>query len=143
LNDTHPTIATVELLRILIDEEKLPWDQAWNIMYHTFAYTNHTVLPEALEKWSVSLIGKLLPRHLDLIYIINFFFLEKVKKRFPGDDWRLNRMSLIEEGDDKKVKMAFLAIVCSHTVNGVAALHSELLKKTIFKDFDELFPGKI
>lgn len=112
-------------------------------MYHTFAYTNHTVLPEALEKWSVSLIGKLLPRHLDLIYIINFFFLEKVKKRFPGDDWRLNRMSLIEEGDDKKVKMAFLAIVCSHTVNGVAALHSELLKKTIFKDFDELFPGKI
>jgi starch phosphorylase len=143
LNDTHPAIASIELLRILIDEEKLPWDQAWNIIYKTFAYTNHTVLPEALEKWSVKLIGNLLPRHLDLIYLINFFFLEKVKKMYPGDGSRLSRMSLIEEGDDKKVRMAYLSIVCSHSVNGVAALHTELLKKTIFKDFDEMFPGKI
>ena len=112
-------------------------------MYKTFAYTNHTVLPEALEKWSTRLLGNLLPRHLDLIYLINFFFLEKVKKRFPGDDHRVGRMSIIEEGDDKKVRMAFLSIVCSHTVNGVAALHSELLRKTIFKDFDEMFPGKL
>jgi glycogen phosphorylase len=112
-------------------------------MYKTFAYTNHTVLPEALEKWSVKLIGTLLPRHLDLIYLINFFFLEKVKKRFPGDDLRLGRMSIVEEGDEKKIRMAFLSIVCSHTVNGVAALHSDLLKKTIFKDFDEMFPGKL
>jgi starch phosphorylase len=127
----------------LIDEEKLPWDLAWNTMYHTFAYTNHTVLPEALEKWSVNLIGALLPRHLDLIYLINHYFLEKVKKRFPGDDVKMMRMSLIEEGMEKKVRMAFLSIVCSHTVNGVAALHSELLKQTIFKDFNEMFPGKI
>lgn len=130
-------------MRILIDEEKLGWDLAWNTVYKTFAYTNHTVLPEALEKWSVRLIGNLLPRHLDLIYLINFFFLEKVKKRWPGDDARLSRMSIIEEGDDKKVRMAFLSIICSHTVNGVAALHSDLLRKTIFKDFDEMFPGKI
>ena len=143
LNDTHPAIASIELLRILIDEEKLPWDQAWTIMYKSFAYTNHTVLPEALEKWSVKLIGNLLPRHLDLIYLINFFFLEKVKQRYPGDGARLGRMSIIEEGEDKKVRMAFLSIVCSHSVNGVAALHSELLKKTLFKDFDEMFPGKL
>ena len=143
LNDTHPAIASIELLRILIDEEKLPWDQAWSIMYKTFAYTNHTVLPEALEKWSVKLIGTLLPRHLDLIYLINFFFLEKVKQKYPGDNARVQRMSIIEEGDEKRVRMAFLSIVCSHTVNGVAALHSELLKKTIFKDFDEMFPGKL
>lgn len=112
-------------------------------MYKTFAYTNHTVLPEALEKWSVKLIGNLLPRHLDLIYLINHFFLEKVKKRFPGDDARVARMSIVEEGEEKKIRMAFLSIICSHTVNGVAALHSDLLKKTIFKDFDEMFPGKL
>ena len=127
----------------MIDEEKLPWEQAWNVMYNTFAYTNHTVLPEALEKWSVNLLGTLLPRHLDLIYLINFFFLEKVKKRYPGDDAKVMRMSIVEEGYDKKIRMAFLSIVCSHCVNGVAALHSDLLRKTIFKDFDEMFPGKI
>jgi starch phosphorylase len=127
----------------LIDDEKLPWDEAWNVVYKTFAYTNHTVLPEALEKWSVGLIGKLLPRHLDLIYLVNFFFLEKIKQKYPGDEARLSRMSLIEEGDEKKVRMAFLSIICSHTVNGVAALHTQLLKETIFKDFDQMFPGKI
>ena len=101
------------------------------------------MLPEALEKWSVSLIGKLLPRHLDLIYLINFFFLESIRKKFPGDDARISRMSLIEEGDEKKVRMAFLSIVCAHSVNGVAAIHSDLLKKTIFKDFHELYSNKI
>jgi starch phosphorylase len=143
LNDTHPAIASIELLRILIDEEKLSWDQAWNVVYKTFAYTNHTVLPEALEKWGIALLGKMLPRHMDLIYLINHFFIEKIKKRYPGDDARIGRMSLIEEGDEKRVRMAFLAIICSHTVNGVAAIHSQLLKETIFKDFDEMFPGKI
>lgn len=112
-------------------------------MYHTFAYTNHTVLPEALEKWSVDLIGKLLPRHLELIYLINFFFLEKIKKRYPNDMDKLARMSLIEEGDQKKVRMAYLSIITSHSVNGVAALHSQLIKQTIFKEFDEFFPGKL
>lgn len=143
MNDTHPAIASIELLRILIDEEKLGWDHAWNIVYKTFAYTNHTVLPEALEKWSTKLLGNLLPRHLDLIYLINFFFLEKVKKKYPGDNLRMGRMSIVEEGEEKKIRMAFLSIVCSHSVNGVAALHSDLLKKTIFKDFDEMFPGKL
>jgi starch phosphorylase len=100
-------------------------------------------LPEALEKWSVSLIGRLLPRHLDLIYLINHFFLESIRKAFPGDDWRVSRMSLVEEGDEKKIRMAFLSIVCSHTVNGVAAIHSHLLKETIFKDYHEMFPKKI
>ena len=143
LNDTHPAIGTVELLRILIDEEKLPFDKAWGVVYQTFSYTNHTVLPEALEKWSVDLIGKLLPRHLELIYLINHLYIMRLKKQYPGDDKKIERMSLIEEGYPKKVRMAFLSIVCSHTVNGVAALHSDLLKKTIFKEFDELYPGKI
>jgi starch phosphorylase len=131
------------LLRILLDEEKLTYDQAWDIVYNTFSYTNHTVLPEALEKWSVGLIGKLLPRHLELIYLINHFYIERLKQRYPGDNLKISRMSLVEEGDDKKIRMAFLSIVCSHTVNGVAAIHSDLLKKTIFKEFDELYPNKI
>lgn len=131
------------MLRILIDEERLTYDQAWDIVYNTFSYTNHTVLPEALEKWSVGLIGKLLPRHLELIYLINHFFIERLKQRYPGDNLKISRMSLIEEGDEKKIRMAFLSIVCSHTVNGVAAIHSDLLKKTIFKEFDELYPNKI
>ena len=143
MNDTHPAISTVELLRILIDEEKLTYDAAWDIMHHTYAYTNHTVLPEALEKWSVDLIGKLLPRHLDLIYLVNFLFLENLKAKYPDDGEKIARMSLIEEGGEKKVRMAYLAIVCSHTVNGVAAIHSELLRQTIFKEFDQLYPGKI
>jgi len=99
LNDTHPAISIVELLRVLLDIEKLPYEEAWNIVYHTFAYTNHTVLPEALEKWSVDLIGKLLPRHLDLIFLINHFFLQKVKQMYPGDESKIMAMSLIEEGE--------------------------------------------
>ena len=130
-------------MRILLDEERLTYDQAWDIVYNTFSYTNHTVLPEALEKWSVGLIGKLLPRHLELIYLINYFFIERLKQRYPGDNLKISRMSLVEEGDEKKIRMAFLSIVCSHTVNGVAAIHSDLLKKTIFKEFDELYPKKI
>ena len=143
LNDTHPAISTIELLRILIDEEKLSYDAAWEVVYNTFAYTNHTVLPEALEKWSTSLIGRLLPRHLDLIYLVNFYYIQRLQAKYPGDGEKISRMSLIEEGEDKKVRMAYLSIVCSHTVNGVAALHSDLLKKTIFKEFDELYPNKI
>jgi len=130
-------------LRILIDEEKLSFEKAWEVMYNTFSYTNHTVLPEALEKWSVDLIGKLLPRHLELIYHVNHIYIGQLQKKFPGDGEKISRMSLIEESFPKKVRMAYLSIVCSHTVNGVAALHSQLLKETIFKEFHELYPGKL
>jgi starch phosphorylase len=143
LNDTHPAIATIELLRILIDEEMLSFEEAWNVIYNTFSYTNHTVLPEALEKWSIELMGRLLPRHLELIYLINHIYLTKLKSKYPGDNEKIQRMSLIEEGYPKKIRMAYLSIVCSHTVNGVAALHSHLIKTTLFKEFDELYPGKI
>ena len=143
MNDTHPAIATVELLRILLDEEKLSFEEAWGVVYNTFSYTNHTVLPEALEKWSVELICRLLPRHLELIYLINHIYIEKLKKKFPGDSKKIERMSLVEEGYPKKIRMAYLSIVCTHTVNGVAALHTDLLKKTIFSEFDQLYPGKI
>ena len=143
LNDTHPAIGTVELLRILIDEEMLTFEEAWAVVYNTFSYTNHTVLPEALEKWSVDLLGKLLPRHLELIYLINHLYLERLRKQYPADAKKISRMSLVEEGYPKKIRMAYLSIVCSHTVNGVAALHTELLKKTIFSEFAELYPGKI
>ena len=136
MNDTHPAIATIELLRILIDEEMLSFEEAWNVVYNTFSYNNHTVLPEALEKWSTDLIGNLLPRHLELIYLINHIYLTKLKQKYPGDEKKVERMSLVEEGYPKKIRMAYLSIVCSHTVNGVAALHTELLKTTIFKEFD-------
>jgi glycogen phosphorylase len=130
-------------LRILIDEEKLSYSEAWDVVYNTFAYTNHTVLPEALEKWSVCLIQKLLPRHLELIYLVNHLYIETLKQKYPGDGNKIMRMSLIENGPEDKIRMAYLGIVCSHTVNGVAALHSDLLKKTIFSEFDLLYPGKI
>jgi len=143
LNDTHPAIAAIEFLRILIDEERLSWDQAWKIMHDSFSYTNHTVLPEALETWSVGLLGHLLPRHLELIYVINHIFMEKVAEKYPGDYERMSAMSVIEEGDDKKVRMSNLSILCSHRVNGVAELHTNLLKTTIFKNFHEFFPNKI
>lgn len=133
----------MELLRILLDEEKLDYREAWNVVYNTFAYTNHTVLPEALEKWSVALITKLLPRHMELIYLVNHYFIQTLQQKYPGDGEKISRMSLIEEGDDKKVRMAFLSIICSHTVNGVAALHTELLKATIFSEFNSLYPGKL
>lgn len=142
LNDTHPAIAIPELMRILIDEEKMGWDEAWDITVRTFGYTNHTVLPEALERWPVYLMQKVLPRHLQIIYEINHRFLEYVKSRFPNDDDRLRRMSIIEEGPEKKVRMAHLAIVGSHSLNGVAALHSDILKNEVFKDFYELWPER-
>ncbi|CAI2380450.1 unnamed protein product [Moneuplotes crassus] len=143
LNDTHPAIAAVEFLRILIDEEKLDWGEAWKILHSSFSYTNHTVLPEALETWSVGLINHLLPRHMELIYLINHFFMDEVAKKYPGDYQRMQEMSLIAEGDDKKVRMANLCILCSHKVNGVAELHTKLIQETIFKRFHEYFPNKI
>ncbi|RLV92507.1 Glycogen phosphorylase [Spathaspora sp. JA1] len=138
LNDTHPTLAVVELQRILIDLEGLEWNEAWSIVTSVFAYTNHTVMAEALEKWPVDLVGRLLPRHLEIIYDINFFFLKEVERKFPGDRDLIRRVSIIDESP-KSVKMAFLAIVGSHKVNGVAELHSELIKTTIFKDFVKVF----
>ncbi|CAH0033622.1 unnamed protein product [Clonostachys rhizophaga] len=139
LNDTHPTLAIVELQRILIDVEGLEWDLAWEIVTGTFGYTNHTVLPEALEKWPVGLVQHLLPRHLQIIYDINLFFLQSVEKQFPDDREILTRVSIIEESQPKMVRMAHLAIVGSHKVNGVAELHSDLIKTTIFKDFVEIY----
>jgi len=142
LNDTHPSIAIPELMRILLDEEHLGWDEAWDITTRTFAYTNHTVLPEALETWPVPLIEKVLPRHMQIIYEINQRFLDLVAAIFPGDFPRRARMSIIAEGDPKNVRMAHLAIVGSFSVNGVAELHSRLLREGVFRDFYQLFPEK-
>ena len=143
LNDTHPAIAIPELMRILLDEEKLDWEHAWKACVNTFAYTNHTVLPEALETWPVDLIGRVLPRHLEIIYEINRRFLDDVAERNPGDGDLVSRMSIIQEGHERRVRMAHLAIVGSHSVNGVAALHTEILKNGLFSDFNRYFPGKI
>ncbi len=143
LNDTHPSLAVPELMRLLMDLEGLEWDAAWRICGATFSYTNHTVLPEALETWSVDLMGRILPRHLEIIYEINRRLLERVGKTFPTDTDRLARVSLIEESDPKRVRMANLAIAGGHAVNGVAALHTEILKRNLFRDFEELFPGRI
>jgi glycogen phosphorylase len=143
LNDTHPSIAVAELMRILVDEEFMSWEKAWSICTRTFAYTNHTVLPEALETWPLDLIGHVLPRHLEIIFEINHRFLQEVAQRFPGDSNRLQRMSIIAEGSEKRLRMAHLAIVGSHTVNGVAALHSSIIKEGLFKDFDDFYPGKL
>lgn len=142
LNDTHPAIAIAELMRLLVDIEHLSWEKAWSITTRAFAYTNHTVLPEALEKWSVDLIAHLLPRHLQIIYEINRRFLDEVQQKYPNNHEKIRRLSLIEEGPTRMVRMANLAIVGSHAVNGVAAIHSELIKQTLFKDFYELWPEK-
>jgi len=142
LNDTHPSIAIAELMRVLLDVEDLDWDTAWDLCVRTFAFTNHTLLPEALETWPVELFERILPRHLQIIYEINRRFLDEVAKRYPGDIDRLRRMSLIEEGPPKQVRMAHLAIVGSHSVNGVASLHTELMKNKVFKDFHEMFPAR-
>jgi glycogen phosphorylase len=142
LNDTHPAIAVAELMRLLVDEHALDWDKAWNVTRGTFAYTNHTLLPEALEKWSVDLFARLLPRHLEIIYEINRRFLDEVRSKFPGDDARTARLSLIDESGPRSVRMAHLATVGSHAVNGVAQLHSELLKETVLRDFAGLWPEK-
>lgn len=142
MNDTHPTIAVAELMRILLDEHRLVWDQAWAITTHCMAYTNHTLLPEALERWPVALFERLLPRPLEIIYEINARFLREVSMKWPGDIDRQRRMSIIEEGGERQVRMAWLAIVGSFSVNGVAALHSRLLKEGLFRDFVDLWPGK-
>ncbi|XP_065604671.1 glycogen phosphorylase, liver form [Cyrtonyx montezumae] len=142
LNDTHPAMAIPELMRIFVDIEKMPWSKAWDITKRTFAYTNHTVLPEALERWPVDLVEKLLPRHLQIIYEINQKHLDHIASLFPNDVERLRRMSLIEEGGTKRINMAHLCIVGSHAVNGVAKIHSEIIKSEVFRDFAELEPDK-
>ncbi len=142
LNDTHPTVAIAEMMRLLTDEQLLTWDEAWDITTRTMAYTNHTLLPEALERWPVRMLGELLPRLLEIIYEINARFLSKVAQRWPGDTARQQRMSIIEDSHEPQVRMAYLAIVACYSVNGVAALHTELLKKGLFKDFYEFWPKK-
>jgi glycogen phosphorylase len=142
LNDTHPALAIPELMRILVDLEELEWHEAWAITTATFGYTNHTVLPEALERWPVNLLGTMLPRHLQIIYEINRRFLAEVRARFGNDDARSRRMSIIEEDGERRVRMATLAVVGSHSVNGVAELHTQILKSEVFRDFHELWPQK-
>ena len=142
LNDTHPAIAVAELMRLLVDEHRLEWGRAWHITVETCGYTNHTLLPEALDKWPLPLFARVLPRHLEIIYEINRRFLESVKLRFPDDEDRLGRMSLVDESGDKYVRMANLACVGSHAINGVAALHTELVKKDVLRDFYEMTPEK-
>jgi glycogen phosphorylase len=142
LNDTHPAIAIAELMRLLVDEYVLPWAEAWSIVCKAFAYTNHTLLPEALERWSLEVFGRVLPRHLEIIYDINAQFLEVVRMHFLGDEDRLRRMSVIDESGERHIRMAHLACVGSYAINGVAALHTELLKRDVLKDFYELWPEK-
>ncbi len=142
LNDTHPTCAVPELMRLLMDEHGMGWDEAWDITSNTMAYTNHTLLPEALERWPVSMFGRLLPRLLDIVYEINARFMEEVSQRWPGDTERECRMSIVEECSVPQIRMAYLAVVACHSVNGVAALHSHLLQQNLFHDFFELWPHK-
>lgn len=142
LNDTHPALCIPELMRILIDIEGLPWEKAWDVVVRTCGYTNHTVLPEALERWPVSMLERVLPRHLGIIYEINFRFLQQVERKWPGNAGRVGRMSLVEEFGEKRINMAHLAIVGAHAVNGVAAIHSEIIKNETFKDFAEMFPER-
>jgi starch phosphorylase len=142
LNDTHPALAIAELMRILIDLEKVSWDKAWEITTNTFAFTNHTILPEAMEKWSIDLFRRVLPRHLDIIFQINQQFMNQVQERYHGDMEKMNRMSLIEENHTKYIRMAHLSIIGSHSINGVAELHSSILKEKVFSDFHEMFPRR-
>ena len=142
LNDTHPVLAIPELMRILVDEYELDWDRAWDITRRTFGYTCHTLLPEALETWTVALLGRLLPRHLEIIYAINKDFLRELEQRFPGDADRVRRMSLVQEDHERRIRMAHLAVVGTHAVNGVAELHSQLLAATTLRDFAQLWPEK-
>jgi starch phosphorylase len=142
LNDTHPAVAIAELMRLLVDDALIPWNEAWEVTRKTFAYTNHTLLPEALERWPIEVFGRVLPRLMQIIYEINAHFLEEVRIRFLGDEARIARMSLIDESGERYVRMAHLACVGSHAINGVAALHSELLKSDVLKDFYEMWPQK-
>ena len=143
LNDTHPAIAIPELMRILVDRAELDWDRAWGICTKVFAYTNHTLLPEALEKWPARMLEKILPRHLEIIYEINHRFMKEVDKKWPGDNAVKARLSIIEEGNEKMVRMGHLSVIGSFAVNGVAELHSRLVKQNLFPEFDALWPGKL
>ncbi|WP_028585233.1 glycogen/starch/alpha-glucan phosphorylase [Desulfogranum mediterraneum] len=143
LNDTHPAIAIPELMRLLLDDERLGWVEAWDICTKTFAYTNHTLMPEALETWTVELLSRVLPRHMEIIYEINRRFLEEVSARYPGNTRKLREMSVIDEQEPRRVRMANLAIIGSHSVNGVAALHTQLLKEDLFRNFHEMYPSKL
>jgi starch phosphorylase len=142
LNDTHPALAVAELMRLLVDEHAMDWDTAWGVGERIFGYTNHTLLAEALERWPVDLFGSLLPRHLEIVYEINRRFLDEVGRRYPGDDSRASRLSLIDESPPRSVRMAHLATVGSHSVNGVARLHSDLLKTSVLRDFHDLWPDR-
>lgn len=142
LNDTHPALAVAELMRLLVDEVELGWEEAWAITQETLAYTNHTLMPEALERWGVGLFGRLLPRHLEIVYEINRRFLDEVRLRHPGDEARVRRLSVIDESGERSVRMAHLACVGCHAINGVARLHSDLLRRTVLRDFHEHWPGK-
>jgi starch phosphorylase len=142
LNDTHPSLAVAELMRVLMDQAHLGWDEAWDLTVRTLGYTNHTLLPEALEKWPVELFELLIPRHLEIIYEINRRFMDDVRARYPGDDARLRRMSVIEEEPTRKVRMAHLAVVGTHSTNGVAEIHSDLLRSRVLHDFAEMFPAR-
>jgi starch phosphorylase len=142
LNDTHPSIAVAELMRLLVDEHDMDWEPAWEITRSTLSYTNHTLLPEALETWSVGLLGRLLPRHLEIIYEINRRFLDELRRRYPGDGERVARLSLVDETGERRVRMAHLACVGSHAINGVAALHTRLLRRDVLRDFSELYPER-
>ena len=143
LNDTHPAVSIAELMRLLVDQHELYWDKAWDITQKTIAYTNHTLLPESLERWPIDLFGSLLPRHLEIIYEINHRFLEDIKTWYPGDGDLLARLSIIEEYPERAIRMANLACVGSHAVNGVAALHTELLKKDYTAGFCRVVARKI
>jgi len=142
LNDTHPSVGVAELMRLLVDVHHVDWDSAWRVTQNTFGYTNHTLLPEALERWPIGLFGSLLPRHLEIIYEINRRFLNEVRDKYPGDGARASRLSLIDESGERYVRMANLATLGSHAINGVAALHTELLKKDVLRDFYELYPER-
>jgi starch phosphorylase len=142
LNDTHPAVAIPELMRLLVDEHRMPWPQSWQITQNVFSYTNHTLLPEALESWPVSMFERLLPRHLEIIYLINRDFLLSVEARFPQEQQRLRHLSIIDDGGDRRVRMSHLAIVGSHKINGVAQLHSDIMRKHVFRDFAEMYPDR-
>ena len=142
MNDTHPALCVAELMRILLDQALMSWDEAWSITQRTLAYTNHTLLPEALEKWPIAFFETLIPRQLEIIYEINRRFLDTVRRRYPGDEARVQRVSLIDEGPTRLVRMAHLAVVGSHSTNGVAAIHSDLLRTRVLRDFAELYPER-
>ncbi|MBW4023038.1 MAG: glycogen/starch/alpha-glucan phosphorylase [Proteobacteria bacterium] len=143
LNDTHPSIAVIELMRILVDVHKVPWEQAWSITRKTFCYTNHTLLPEALETWPVPLMERLLPRHMQIIYLLNLMFLDEVKAKHPDDVTLMSSLSLVDESHGRRVRMGNIAFLGSHSVNGVSALHTDLMRKTVFRDFNDMFPDRI